>query len=170
MYQLQECRDQNEYQKGSLAELEMIKKHIKKNNIDEEKANEILNRHRKDREEYLKRIEEYPSRDYYAATRLPHDTVFVVRTQALIDFQKRLSKQESAKVKHLESRSERTYLNIIGALLEVVTGRFKDETFSSETQLREFIAEKFEGFRGTSSRTLAEKFALAKKAINDELD
>ena len=70
----------------------------------------------------------------------------------------------------LPSRSERTYLNIIGTLLEVVTGTFKGKKFSSETELREFLAEKFDDLRGLSLRTLADKFALAKKALNDELD
>lgn len=83
-------------------------------------------------------------------------------------------KQYEERLKHLDDeidpRSERTYLNIIGAFLEVVTGTFKEETFSSETQLRDFIAEKFDGFRGVATRTLADKFALAKKAINGDLD
>jgi hypothetical protein len=83
-------------------------------------------------------------------------------------------KQYDERLKHLDNeidpRSEKTYLNIIGALLEVVTGSFKDKTFSSETQLREFIAEKFDGLRGVAARTLADKFALAKKAINEDLD
>ena len=83
-------------------------------------------------------------------------------------------KQFQERLKHLDDgidpRSERTYLNIIGAFLEVVTGTFKGVTFSSETQLRDFMAEKFDGFRGVATRTLADKFALAKKAINGELD
>lgn len=78
--------------------------------------------------------------------------------------------KEKLKKTELDPRSERTYLNIIGALLEVVTGTFKDENFSSETQLREFIAEKFDDLRGVAPRTLADKFALAKKALNGELD
>lgn len=69
----------------------------------------------------------------------------------------------------IDPRSEKTYLNIIGALLEVITGTFKDESFSSETQLRNFIEEKFDDLKGVKARTLAEKFALAKKALNDDL-
>ncbi len=70
----------------------------------------------------------------------------------------------------LDVRKERAYLNTIGALLECITGTFKDEKFHSETQLREFIAEKFDDLWGVSIRTTADKFALAKKAINGELD
>lgn len=83
-------------------------------------------------------------------------------------------KQYEERLKHLgdeiDPRSEKTYLNIIGALLEITTGNYKVESFTSETQLREFIAAKFEGFRGVALRTLADKFALAKKAINGDLD
>lgn len=73
----------------------------------------------------------------------------------------------SAKKTTLDKRPETTYLNIIGALLEVTTGNFKDETFSSETQLRDFLSDKFKGFRGVTGRTLAEKFAAAKKSLDD---
>lgn len=79
-------------------------------------------------------------------------------------------KDQEKHSKTLGFRAERTYLNIIGAFLEIVTGNFKDKSFSSETQLRDFISEKFEGFHGVSARTLADKFALAKKAINGEMD
>jgi hypothetical protein len=77
---------------------------------------------------------------------------------------------EKSMKNNLDLRSERTYLNIIGALLECVTGTFKDEQFSSEAQLREFIDEKFDDLRGVRSRTLAEKFSWAKKALKGELD
>lgn len=73
----------------------------------------------------------------------------------------------SAYSDEVNPRSERTYLNIIGALLEICTGRFKDEKFLNETELREFIVDQYRGFRGTSSRTLADKFASAKKVVND---
>ena len=70
----------------------------------------------------------------------------------------------------IDPRSEKTYLNVIGALLEVVTGTFKDETFSSETQLREFIAEKFDDLRGVRPRTTADIFASAKRALTGDMD
>jgi hypothetical protein len=83
-------------------------------------------------------------------------------------------KQYEERLKHLDDevdpRSKRTYLNIIGALLEIVTGTFKDETFSSETQLRDFIAEKFDDLRGVRPRTTAGIFTAAKRSLNDDLD
>ena len=130
-----------------------------------------MSQHKKNREEYLNNQQKKNrADDYYPAGGLPNDSVLVVRTQALIDLQENLSQQESKKKKALDIREERTYLNIIGALLEVVTGTFKDENFASETQLREFIAEKFDDLRGVRPRTLADKFALAKKALNSVLD
>ena len=123
MCQLQESFDKNEYQSGSAAQLEKIKEHIASNNIEEEKAKELLSQHKKNREEYLnKRKKKNHADDYYPAGALPRDSVLVVRTQALIDLQERLSSEESAKKKPLGIRSEKTYLNIICALLEVITG------------------------------------------------
>jgi len=66
----------------------------------------------------------------------------------------------------IHPRTETTYINIIGALLECVTGSFKDINFANESQLRDFIAEKFDDFSGVSTRTLADKFALAKRALD----
>ncbi len=82
-------------------------------------------------------------------------------------------KQYEERLKHvgdeLDPRSERTYLNIIGALLEITTGIFKNERFSSETQLRDYIAEKFDDLRGVSPRNTADIFAAAKRALSDDL-
>ncbi len=66
----------------------------------------------------------------------------------------------------LDQRAETTYLNIIGALLSCLTGDFKETIFPSEAALRTFIDEKYDGYYGLTSRTLAGKFAAAKKSIN----
>ena len=69
----------------------------------------------------------------------------------------------------LDARSETTYLHIIGAMLETfIQGKHAD--FSSEAKLREFFSHKYAGFKGLTERTLAEKFAAAKRAIREELD
>ena len=169
--QLQTDYDDNEYQIGSSAQLKKIKEHIANNKIQGGKAKELLDQHKKEREEYLRhRNKNKHSDNYFPAGGLPGDSVLVVRTKALMDLHDQVLRKESNKEKVLDARSERTYLNIIGALLEVVTGTFKNETFSSETQLRDFIAEKFDDLRGVAPRTLADKFALAKKAVNGDLD
>ena len=86
-------------------------------------------------------------------------------SEKLQKHEKRLSFDDEA-----DSRSKRTYLNIIGALLECVTGTFKDESFPSQAKLQEFMVEKFDDLHGISSRTLTDKFALANKALKGELD
>lgn len=170
--QLQESFDQNEFQSGSKAQLEKIREHIACNNIGEEKAKEILEKHKEEREEYLKhRKENDQSNDYYPAGGLPRDSVLVVRTQALIDLQKRLSQAVSESSPTLDSRAETTYLNIIGAMLETFVHKdHGDVNFPSETKLRGFLSERYAGFKGLTERTLAEKFAAAKRAINDYMD
>lgn len=66
----------------------------------------------------------------------------------------------------LDIRSETTYLHIIGAMLETfVHKRYGELQFTSEAQLIEFLRTKFDGYRGLSSRTLADKFAAAKRAL-----
>ncbi|OKY74018.1 MAG: hypothetical protein BM485_15470 [Desulfobulbaceae bacterium DB1] len=111
---------------------------------------------------------------YYPAdaTGLPSDdSVLVVRTQALIDLQERLSPADSDRNTPLDSRAETTYLNIIGAMLETFVHKdHGDVNFPSETKLREFLSERYAGFKGLTERTLAEKFAAAKKTIREEFD
>jgi len=85
----------------------------------------------------------------------------------LIALLEKLLPDESRKNKPLDPRTKRTYLNCIGALLEIITGTFRDESFTSETQLRDFIAEKFDDLRGVSARNTANIFAEAKRALND---
>jgi len=71
----------------------------------------------------------------------------------------------------IDIRSETTFLNIIGAMLETFIHKAHGNIeFSSETKLREFLSKKYSGFKGVTERTLAEKFATAKKAIREEFD
>lgn len=170
IYELQDDLDQNEYHDGSWSQLAKLKKDIENNKIDEEKASKILSKYRKDREEFLKQVEENPSEGYFPAGSLPPDAVFVIRTQELIDFQNRILHQEPTKMKNLDHRSEKTYLHIIGAFLEITIGNFQYKKFKKEASLREFMAEKYTGFRGMSFRNLAAVFSKAKKAIRGELD
>lgn len=120
-------------------------------------------------EERIKRSTHHPD-NYFPAGCLPKDGVLVVRTQALIKLQERLMVGESPKEKTIGLRAETTYLNIIGALLEVITGPHGDMQFKSETALRDFLSDKYIGFQGLTLRTLADKFAQAKKSLSDELD
>jgi hypothetical protein len=172
MYQLQENFDDIEETKGSSAQLRKIKEYIKNNKVGKDKAEELLKQYEIDRIKlFNKQIDPYNNnKQCRPSARLPHDSSLIVRAKALIDMQNHILQQESVKGEPLDKRKERSYLHIIGALLSCVTGTFKDENFSSETKLRDFISDKYSGFAGCASRTLAEKFAEAKKAIKGELD
>ena len=88
-------------------------------------------------------------------------------------FERWSNEMDSVKDKHklidgeIDKRTERTYLNTVGALLSCITGDFNQEVFSSETQLREFLHEKYKGYRGVNKRTLANIFSDAKKALDE---
>ena len=143
-----------------------LDKRITNNEIDEKEAEKLLNQRR----ENLNKPMDYNDK-FYPAGSLPEDSVLVVRTQALIDLQERFSQTESVKNKPLDNRSETTYLNIIGAMLETFVHRsYGDVEFSSEAKLREFLSQKYRGFKGLTERTLAEKFAGAKKKIQEIID
>ena len=158
IYEIQECFD--DY--APKAQLKSTKEHTFENDIEETETEKL--------EREKRRFD-----NYFPAGELPDDSVLIVRTQALVDLQNQIANKEKEndgekpQKTTLDERAETTYLNIIGALLECVTGQFKDQEFSSETALREFIDEKFDDLKGVRARTLAEKFALAKKALNDEL-
>ena len=152
----------------SLAKVHIINSNQNRLNIEEEKADELLSQHKKDREEYVnERKEKNPADDYYPAAGLPQGSVLVVRTQALMELQERLLQEESEKKKPLDIREERTYLNIIGALLEVITGESpglqKHPDFISQAKLIEHFCD-FE-MPGLSKSTLESKFAAAKRSI-----
>jgi phosphate acetyltransferase len=102
---------------------------------------------------------------------LPSDSVLVVRTTALIDFQERLSSQADSS-KPLGARAEATYLNIIAALLGVIAGEAgaaKHPSFQSEAKLIEHIAKKYKGYPGLSQSNLARKLPEAKQQMHHPL-
>ncbi|OIQ76137.1 hypothetical protein GALL_421890 [mine drainage metagenome] len=100
--QLQEDFDDNPYQAGSNADLEKIKQKIALENIEEDEAKSLLNRHKEDRKKFLEKRKKKPkSESYYPAGGLPQDGVIVVRTKALREFENALieptSKPESTR-------------------------------------------------------------------------
>ena len=83
-----ESFDNNEYQKGSHAQLERLKQHISEKKIDETEAESLLKGYERDRQEYLNsRHARPPEENYYPAGGLPVDSVLVVRTAALREFE-----------------------------------------------------------------------------------
>jgi hypothetical protein len=88
-----------------------------------------------------------------------------------MDFQESLNQTDASKSASLDSRSETTYLNIIGAMLETLVSKDSENAqFSSESELKEFLSEKYEGFYGLSENNLGRKFAEAKKMIKSYLE
>lgn len=127
MCQLRESFDQNEYQAGSKAQLEKLKQIIASNNIDKEEAEELLDRHNEDREKYLENKGGKPHyEDYYPAGGLPQDSVLVVRTEALREFEQLISENEVEKnkttklhgnIQHNAKKRE----EVLGAALSVLS-------------------------------------------------
>lgn len=76
---------------------------------------------------------------------------------------------EAAKANAPSPRSEAAYLNIIGALLDVITGRVpgfeKHPDIENETKLIEVIEHHFQGFNGLSKSNLSRKFPEAKRSL-----
>jgi hypothetical protein len=61
-------------------------------------------------------------------------------------------------------RQEKSNLHIIGALLQNV---MDEKLFPSEESLRKHLAEKYQGYSGCAERTLAGRFAEAKKLLSE---
>lgn len=132
MCQLRESFDQNEYHPGSKAQLKKIKQIIASNNINEEEAEELLERHKEDRKKYLEYKEKKPHYDdYYPAAGLPQDSVLVVRTEALREFEQLISENEVEKNKatklhgNIEHNAKKRE-EVLGAALSVLS-RWPDE-------------------------------------------
>lgn len=90
--QIQEDYDDNPHQNGSTAQLERLKERIADNNIGEEKAEALLRKHSEDRKEFLKRrLTQVASERYYPRDGLPSDSVLVVRTDSLREFERAIS-------------------------------------------------------------------------------
>lgn len=66
-------------------------------------------------------------------------------------------------------RAERSYLHIIGALLDCLMGRWESigahPGFPNEARLREFIVQKYSGIGGLSDSNLSRRFPEARRAI-----
>lgn len=121
--QLQESYDENEYQRGSEANLRRLEERIALENIEPSKAKELLEQHKEDRKTYwaerkAKRDAGKSSIHYYPAGALPDDSVWVVRTEALREFEESTNAAPPGAVKPLTTTERNTLLTIIAALCE----------------------------------------------------
>jgi hypothetical protein len=121
--QLQESYDENEYQRGSEANLRKLKERMALENIEPSKAKELLDQHQEERKKYLaerkaKRDAGKHSENYYPAGGLPSDSVLVVRTEALREFEASITDAPVSVEKPLTTTERNTLLTIIAALCD----------------------------------------------------
>jgi len=120
MFELQESFDQNEFQRGSKAQLCEIESQIAIQKIAPLKARELIEIYRTEREAFLAKVKANRdsgrnSDNYYPKGRLPEDGVFVVRTDALRDFELSISDKPSDIEKPLTTTERTSLLLIIAA-------------------------------------------------------
>ena len=123
MYQILENYDENEHLDGSNARLRKIEREIAVNGIKPEKAKILLAKHKKDRQVFLAKQKERRdsgrnSENYYPAGSLPNDSVIVVRTDALRDFEQSVNETPETSEKPLTTTERNTLLTIIAALCD----------------------------------------------------
>lgn len=92
MCQIQERWDDNEYESGSNAALEKLKRKITEEHITEEEKKKLLDRYNEQRKQFHERKNARPDHEnYYPAGGLPTDAVIVVRTEALREFEQSIT-------------------------------------------------------------------------------
>jgi hypothetical protein len=118
-YEIQESFDRDECTSGSSAELKMLKQRIADNQIAVAEAKILLNKHEKERNEFLeRRLSQSDLENYYPAGRLPDDALLVVRTEVLEEFEKSMNGTPPAQDKPLQEIERKTLLTIIAALCD----------------------------------------------------
>jgi hypothetical protein len=151
IYQLHENYDNNEYQAGSLAQLEEIRTIISNRNLSNEKAEELLEKHKEDRKKYIEMRDSRPwHENFFPAGGLPQDSVLVVRTDVLREFEQLINENDIEKktvkphgnTEHNAGKREQ----ILGAALSVLA-RWSDECKNGAgkieaTKIRELIESK----------------------------
>lgn len=134
-----------------------------------------LQAHFEDNEHFAKSKLKKPwsNRDnFYPAGGLPDDVVVVVRTAELGRFQAELSKADDVERKTgapLPPRAEATYLNIIGALVELALGKSEagraHSIFTSQAAIIDALVAHNPSTPGISKTTLEGKFANARRLL-----
>ncbi len=123
IWDLQSSYDENEYQRGSVAHLRKLEEQIALENIEPSKARELLDQHKEERKKYLaeRKAATDAGRDsvnYYPAGGLPSDSVLVVRTEALREFEESINEAPPSAGKPLATTERNTLLTIIAALCD----------------------------------------------------
>lgn len=117
--QLQEDYDENEFQDGSLAQLERLKQYIAEDDIEDAEAESMLKVHKEHRKEFLEKRRTKPAKEnHYPAGGLPKDAVIVVRTEALREFEQSVNGTPNGPEKPISANERNSLLTIIAALCE----------------------------------------------------
>ncbi|MEK6244040.1 MAG: hypothetical protein AABM33_06010 [Pseudomonadota bacterium] len=121
--QLQESYDENEYKSGSKAHLRKLEEHIARDDLEPSKAQELLDQHKEKRKKFLEERKANMdsgknSENYYPAGGLPRDSVLVVRTDALREFEESINGAPTSAEKPLTTTERKTLLTIIAALCD----------------------------------------------------
>lgn len=115
--QLQEHLEANDYQAGSLAELERLNRRISKESLPHEESQELLRQHAEERKVFIEKLKTQQEKDcYYPAGSLPADSVLVIRTAALLEFEASLADIDDTK-KSKPAPRDNSLVATIAALL-----------------------------------------------------
>lgn len=169
--QLQDDWDDNEYEPGSKISGELLEQRIAEEGLPKEKADELRGHYRVRRRELQEKWKEKPSRRYYPAGGLPHDSVYVVRTAALRAFEQSVLSAPTAQAdKPLSRREEATLLNIVGGLLGLLLGKSPAgkplSVFKSQAAVIEALVATYPGKPGMSARNLEDKLPQARRSLD----
>jgi len=169
LWELQSSFDENEFQEGSLAQLEKLKAKIASENIEKSEAERLLNRHKEERKKFLKKEKSQPrSERYYPAGGLPNDSVLVVRTEALRKLeQKGTEAPEQGTEKTLSTTERNTLLTVIGVMAKDGYGYDLSKPYEAAKEIQKAAEEL--GIR-ISDDTIANKLKEAKKIMDENLE
>ena len=124
--QLLDHSDDNKYICGSRAHLEQLNTKIASKNIEQSEVEKLLNRHTEDRNKLLEKWRSRPaSENFYPSGSLPEDSVLVVRTEALREFEQSVNGPPN-KDKPMTTTERNTWLTIIAALCDYSAIRYQE--------------------------------------------
>jgi len=116
--ELQTDYDDNKFAAGSRAYLEELKRHIADNEIENDEAGKLLNQHAEHRKIFLEERSSGAAKKYFPAGGLPEDSVLIVRTDALREFEQSINNAQAGKEKPLTTTERNALLTIIATLCD----------------------------------------------------
>ncbi|MBO1114663.1 hypothetical protein [Bordetella petrii] len=162
--QIQADFDDNEYQRGSKAEGLELERRIVEDGIPADEADKQRAAFETRRKEYKKRRKEKPYHEnFYPSEALPNDSMIVVRTSALRDFEKSLGGPPSGEEKPLSARERETLLTLIAAMAK--EGYKHDPANKAKSAVSEILADAQRAGLSISDQTIRDKLKDAWKLL-----